>query len=264
MFAQEKTATPAKGTVSAKDLAKANNPLANMKAFNVHHYYSPSLSGQDGNTNATMFRYAQPLLGGKVLLRATLPTFNGSNAGGTEYSGLGGLNLFTTYSFTDASSPVVFGAGPMVTTPNLTSGHMSVNGVDVDDPFEDTPWSVGGAMVFFSAKNPRFQYGGLLTYEHSIDAVEGKDKSMAIVQPFMMVQLGKGNYLRSAASTQLDFENDKYYVPVGMGVGKVTKIGSTVINFFIEPQYTVYSNYAGASNFTVFGGMNFQFMGGKK
>lgn len=250
-----------KESVNAQDLAKANNPLANMKAFSVHNYYAPSLSGTDeGKMNSTMIRYAQPLAGGKVLFRATLPTFNTSTST-TQSSGLGGMNLFTTFTLSEAGSPVVFGAGPMVTTPNLTKGQKTVNGVEIENPFDDTPWSLGGALVLFSAKNPRFQYGGLLTYEHSVSAEEGKDKSLAIIQPFMMFQLGAGTYLRTAGSTQLDFENKNYYVPLGMGLGKVTKISNTVVNFFVEPQYTAYSNYVGASNFQVYAGVNFQFRG---
>lgn len=252
-------------TEAAKLAAKANNPLANMKAFNIQQYYQPSLAGSDGNSNATMLRYAQPYAGGRMLLRATVPTFNTSNEQGEQYSGIGGLNVFTTYSFTDPSSPVVFGAGPMVTTSNLTNGQGSINGVEIEDPFADTPWSLGGAIVFFSAKNPRLQYGGLITYEHSVGDVEaGQVKSAAVIQPFMMVQLGGGTYLRSAGSSTLDFENDKYYVPVGLGIGKIAKVGSTIINFYIEPQYTVYSNYAGAPNFQIYTGVNFQFMGGGK
>ena len=33
---------------SAEELAKANNPLADMIAFNVQHYYRPSLNEVDG------------------------------------------------------------------------------------------------------------------------------------------------------------------------------------------------------------------------
>lgn len=245
--------------VDAKAMAKANNPLASMKALSIQNYYAPSTSGQDASTNASMIRYAQPFANGKILMRATLPTFNGSSANGTQYSGLGGLNVFTTYTFTSPESSFVFGAGPMVTTPFLTNGQMTNNGVEIEDPFADSPWSVGGALVLFVPKSRTLQFGGLITYEHSISAVEGKTKSTAVIQPFMMIQLGKGTYLRSTGPATLDFENEQYYVPLGMGIGKVAKVGSTVVNFYLEPQYTVYSNYEGAANFQLFAGMNFQF-----
>lgn len=252
-LAQEK-----KGGLTEEELKKANNPLANITAFSIHNYYSPSLRGVDGgSTNATMLRMAKPLAEGKLLVRATLPVFNADIPGSTT-SGLGGVNVFATYTITDPSAGTLIGIGPMVTSPML-SGTMSVDGNEVEDAFDDSSWRLGGALVIFNAKSKIVQYGGLITYEHSVGSDIEKSTSQAIIQPFMMLQLGKGTYLRSSGSTVLDFTNADYFAPVGMGIGKVLKVGDSVINMFFEPQYTVYSNKEGHSNIQLFSGINFQF-----
>ena len=49
-FAQEPT---------AEELAAANNPLADLKAFNVQNYYVPSLSGVEGSADHRGYSLAQ-------------------------------------------------------------------------------------------------------------------------------------------------------------------------------------------------------------
>lgn len=53
----------------------ANNPLANMTAFNRQNYYIGDVSGAGKNANQFRVRYAQPFSPGenKWLLRASLP-----------------------------------------------------------------------------------------------------------------------------------------------------------------------------------------------
>lgn len=65
----------------SNDLQKqANNPLANMSSLNFHNYYAPKLtdSPSDSYMNTAWVRFAQPIAGGKFLLRvsAPIPTMN--------------------------------------------------------------------------------------------------------------------------------------------------------------------------------------------
>lgn len=46
--------------------------------------------------------------------------------------------------------------------------------------------------------------------------------------------------------------------PFGLGVGKVFKLGETVVNAFIEPQFSAYSKGSGQPQWQVFSGINFQ------
>jgi hypothetical protein len=67
----------AKTEVQSNNLeAQANNPLANMTAFNLHNYYIGETSGPgDDDANQFWMRYAQPFSLGESnwLMRASLP-----------------------------------------------------------------------------------------------------------------------------------------------------------------------------------------------
>jgi hypothetical protein len=69
--------------------------------------------------------------------------------------------------------------------------------------------------------------------------------------------LGVGATAVSSAIWLLDFENDRYLIPFGIGAGKVVPVG-TVLNAFLEPQVAVYEHGAGLPIFQVFTGVNLQ------
>jgi hypothetical protein len=48
-------------------------------------------------------------------------------------------------------------------------------------------------------------------------------------------------------------------VLIGVGVGKVFRMGNTVANLFVEPQYSVLRSGPGQMEWGVFAGLNFQF-----
>ena len=51
------------GQADADEAAQANNPLANMTAFNLQNYYIGEVTGIDENTNQFWLRYAKPTMG---------------------------------------------------------------------------------------------------------------------------------------------------------------------------------------------------------
>lgn len=236
----------------AEALKQSNNPLANIKSLNINNYYMPSLaSDANASVNTTMIRYAQPI--GKVLVRATLPVTT-INSDTYQSSGISGFNIFGAYLLSDSNSPNQFGIGPMITAPTY-AGYESIE----TGAFDNNAWSIGGAIVAFWGDNPVMQRGGLITYEHSLNADNGKEKNEMVIQPFLMLQLGKGTYLRSAGSMRFDFANDVYNVPVGIGIGKASKVGGKVFNFFFEPQYTAFTNDPNGARFQLYSGINMQF-----
>ena len=228
-------------------MIQANNPLARFTTFNFHDYYIPELDETDGTSNTFWIRYAQPfrLFKGSWLLRASLPVNLVPTPKGSE-SGLGPANAFAAYLFKTGKPQVTFGAGPLAAFPTSTG---SVPGGDT--------WDLGAAVVLFDARSDLFQWGGLLTYQSDV-AGEGAS-SLAAVQPFGIVQMGEGWYLRSTGVWTFDFEADSWIVPIGMGVGKVVKAGKHVIIAFIEPQFTILSSGdAGQAQFQIFFGVNIQ------
>jgi hypothetical protein len=231
----------------ASAAAQANNPLANMVAFNIQNYYYAELYGIDDTANTAWLRYAQPF--GKWLMRASLPiTTVPAGAGADPVSGLGDFNVFLAYLLSDPASPKQFGIGPLLAAPTAT-----------DDALGSDVWQAGAAGVYFNASSPVYQWGGLVTYQTDV-AGDGDDTSLAVLQPFFFVQLGKGTYLRMAPLWIFNLEDDSYSVPLGFGIGKVVKAGHTVFNIFIEPQFTVLHDGAGQPELQIFAGLNMQFL----
>ncbi|MEN8210585.1 MAG: hypothetical protein ABFR31_02630 [Thermodesulfobacteriota bacterium] len=237
---------------SSGDAAQANNPLADMTAFNIQNYYIGELTESDEDANQFWLRYARPLTIGSTnwLMRASLPfnTFP-TPPDGDKDSGIGDFNIFAAYLIDIGNPAVSFGIGPQLTVPTAT-----------DNDLGSEKWSAGLANVLFNASSPRFQWGYLLTWQGSFAGEDDRaDVNMGALQPFAMYQLGSGWYLRSAAVWVYDFENDNYTIPVGLGMGKVIMKDKTVINLFVEPQYSLADDGAGFPEWQVYCGINLQF-----
>lgn len=233
--------------------AQANNPLANMTAFNIHNYYIGELTESDESANQGFLRFAKPVSVADTnwIVRATLPinTFPTAPDGDKE-TGTGDFNIFGAYLFDTGNPAVSFGVGPLISAPTASK-----------DELGSEKWSAGFANVLFNAGSPRFQYGYLLTWQHSFAGDSDRDDVNAgAFQPFAIYQLGGGTYLRSSGSWVYNFENDDYGVPLGVGIGQVIKKGKTVFNLFAEPQYSVADEGPGQPEWQVFLGFNMQFL----
>jgi len=237
----------------ANAAAQANNPLANMTAFNVQDYYIGDLTKSDKAANQAWIRFAKPFSLGDThwLMRASLPinTFPTPPDGDRE-TGIGDLNAFAAYLIDTGDPAVSFGIGPQITVPSASKSKLG-----------SEKWSAGFANVLFNASSRVFQWGYLLTWQHSF-AGEGdrEDVNIGAFQPFAFYQLGGGTYLRAAPIWAYNFENDDYSVPLGVGIGQVIKKGKTVYNAFAEPQFSVADSGAGQPVWQVFVGFNMQFL----
>ena len=161
-------------------------------------------------------------------------------------TGLGDINLFDLFIF--KAGRVELGAGPQMTFPTAT-----------DDRLGTGKWQAGAA-VFGVAPQSWGLLGGLVTYQHSFAGDDDRATTSVLqAQPFVIVNLPQGFYLRSTATWNFDLEQDAYYIPIGFGVGKVwvLKNGAT-FNLFAEPQYTV-AHDGIAPAWQVFMGLNMQF-----
>ncbi|MCP5189070.1 MAG: hypothetical protein H6988_01630 [Pseudomonadales bacterium] len=233
--------------------AQANNPLANMTAFNIQDYYIGDLTESSKDANQGWLRFAKPfsVSDTKWLMRASLPinSFPTGHNGNTE-TGIGDFNVFAAYLMDTGNPAVSFGFGPQLTAPTASK-----------DELGSEKWSAGFANVLFNAESSVFQYGYLLTWQHSFAGKGDRaDVNAGAFQPFMFYQLGGGTYLRAAPIWSYNFENDDYSVPLGLGVGQVIKKDKTVYNVFVEPQYSVADEGAGQPQWQVFVGFNMQFL----
>jgi hypothetical protein len=224
-----------------------------MVAFNVQNYYIGELTESHESANQFWLRYAQPFSIGntKWLMRASLP-FNTFPTPPDESheTGLGDFNVFAAYLF-DAPNPAIsVGLGPQLTAPTAT-----------DEFLGSEKWSAGLAHVLFDGRNNQFQYGYLLTWQHSFTGDDDRaDINVGALQPFAFFQLGRGLYLRAAPIWVYNFENDAYSVPLGVGIGKVVKKGNKVFNFFVEPQWSVAHDGPGQPEWQIYFALNMQFL----
>jgi len=231
---------------SEEELAKANNPLADIKAFNIQYYFRPALNGvEDGMANTNWYRVAIPT--GKILWRLSAPLETRSISTNTE-SGFGDLDLFAAY-LAVTKPKTTFGIGPSASFPTASK-----------DALGSGKYTLGAAAVVFRMPNPQFQYGALLIWRTSIAGDSERDKvNLLALQPFYFWQLGGGTYLRGAPIWAFNLESGDYNVPLALGIGQVVKVGGTIFNIFIEPQYSVLVKGQGQPNFQIYTAVNIQF-----
>ena len=236
----------------ASAAAQANNPLAAFNTFNLQNQYTGELTGSGQSANSFFLRGATPVsaFGGDWLVRYTLPINRFPDPTGGNATGIGDFNVFAAYLIDTGNPSLSFGVGPQLTAPTAT-----------EDGTGAGKWSLGLANVLFSAANPKFQWGYLLTWQASVAGASQSrpDVNAGAFQPLLIAQLGKGWYLRSTAIWTYDFETDNYNIPIGLGAGRVVKTKKAVVNYFIEPQVSVASRGPGQADWGVFAGVNFQF-----
>lgn len=235
---------------SAEELAKANNPLADLKAVNIQYYFRPSLNEvTGGSANTTWMRFALPT--GRVLWRLSVPLetrhINNSTTNSSK-SGLGDIDLFAAY-LAVMKPKVTFGIGPSAAF-NTASDLELGTGRN----------SLGLAAVGFYTPNPQLQLGALVIWRTDIGGDDDRSPvNLLAIQPIYFWQLGKGLYFRGAPIIPFDLKSGDYHVPLGMGIGKVIKVGGTVFNFFIEPQPSILVQGTGQPTFQIYSALNMQF-----
>lgn len=240
------TANPPQGEPDVETLKKANDPMADVKAFNIQNYIVSSLYGSPGRSmNQLLFRYSQPA--GNVLFRFTMPFVTSSTTNAGPVSGLGDFNMFAIYAFPSTNGNK-FGIGSLLVAPTATQG------------LGQGKWQTGISALAFLAKSRFVQAGSLFQYQFSVAGDDTRnDVSLMIPQIFFFWQIGGGFNIRSTGVWSFDLTNGHYSVPVGFGVGKVVKVGKTVFNLFAEPQFTVLAEGAGQPKYQTFVGFNTQF-----
>jgi hypothetical protein len=234
----------------------ANNPLADLMAVSLHNYYFPKLNGiPDESANTFWLRLVTPVW--RLIPRVSLPIQVVPATPGdptvAKVTGMGDLNIFATFVVTPDDSPAMFGVGPIYTAPTASNDALGHGKHEVGIAAL-TVWSKGVILV-----------GGLFNYQIGVGGDSNKPRTQFIAaQPFFMLQLGSGYYLRSAPIWFFDIEQPTYNVPFGLGAGKVIITEKVVFNLFIEPQFAMALRGIGQPAVQIFAGMNMQFKVGRK
>ena len=234
----------------------ANNPLADLVSISLQNYYFPKLNGLSGETaNTFWLRFVTPFW--RIIPRVSLPVQVVPTPNPTDsvakVTGIGDLNIFATFVVTPDDSPVTFGLGPIYTAPTASN-----------DALGHGKHEVGVAALAVWAKGILL-VGGLVNYQIGVGGDASKPRTQFIVaQPFVMFQVGKGAYLRSAPIWYFDIEQPTYNVPFGLGVGKVIPTEKVIYNLFVEPQFAMALRGIGQPTVQIFAGLNMQVKVGRK
>jgi len=234
---------------SSEQMNEANNPLTPKLTLNLQDYYtSDFFELEDSDANQLLFRGVLPhqLFGLPQILRGTMPLVTSPDEPSGSVTGSGDLNLDNL--FLVEAGGLDFGFGPQLTAPTAS-----------DDRLGTGKWQAGvaGAAI---APLPWGLLGGLVTWQHSFAGEDDRGtQNNLTAQPFVIVNLLNGYYLRSTAIMNFDLERGDYVVPIGLGGGKVWNLGrGTTLNAFVEPQYSV-AHEGAQPKFQVFLGLNLQF-----
>lgn len=126
---------------TSSDLVQANNPIANIKAFNIQNYYYSNLSNFNTSGDTVWLRYAQPI--GQFLIRASMP-FQNFPTDLSHPTGTGDFNIFAAYLLNTGNSSVSLGIGPLLVAPTASPSVLG-NG----------QWQGGLALVYFNGSSKK-------------------------------------------------------------------------------------------------------------
>ena len=227
---------------------KANNPLADLVAVQLHNYYVPKLYGvPDESANTFWLRILAPYK--RLIPRLSLPVKTSPNVTPDSKTGLGDLDLFISILATKPEKPLQFGVGPLYVAPTATDASLGSG-----------KHQLGLATVLVYPTGPLL-FASIATWQISVAGDSSRAKTNSIVfQPFVTFQLGSGYYLRSSPAWFFDIETGDYNIPFGLGVGKVLSHGKAVFNLFLEPQFTLAHKGVGQPAIQIFAAVNIQFI----
>jgi hypothetical protein len=229
---------------SATELAKeTQNPVADLISVPFEHnmYFE---TGPEGRTKeALVIKPTIPFAlneDWKFIARPIVPLLNQPPlaAGQNRNYGLGNVQFQGFFSPNDEVDGWIIGFGPYVELPT-NSGPDGRLGSD--------NWSGGPAFVALKMKGP-WVYGGLLTHLWSYQGNDAEVNQTSF-QPFVNYNMKDGWYLIGAPVITANWSADsrqQWTIPIGGGIGKVSKIGKQNINTGIRAYHNLEAPKNGA------------------
>ncbi len=220
----------ASAEMSTEEIAKATqNPLTAMYSLPIQNN---TYFGDDVRNMANI----QPVLpfgindDWTLVARAIIPVaYNGIDAIPGNDWGLADTLMtgFITPKKT-GDSGIVWGVGPTVLLPTST-----------DDKLGAGEWGAGVSAVALTMQG-KWVYGGLISNIWSFTG-DSQVNSMTL-QPFVNYNIGDGLFIASVPIITANWKADSsntWTVPLGLGVGKAMKLGSTPFIAQIHAYYNV-------------------------
>jgi len=234
--------------LSNEEISKRlENPLTNLWSITFQENYAnwegDALNG-DRTVNTAFFQPALPVPIGKdfdkifiarpVIPWVKRPDFKPDSNGGTsgDVAGLGDIQMVTLFG-PNRMDGIVWGAGATFKFPTAQ-----------DDQLGAEKWQAGPAAMLFRF-TPRWTLGFLAQHWNSFAGDGDRNStSQTDIQYVIRRSLGSGWSLGMGPTISIDWEADsdnRYTVPVGLGLTKTFRLGKVPIKARIEPQWTVVS-----------------------
>jgi len=186
------------------------------------YLFQPKLTSQRSNGYNLIFRPAIPVI-------LDQPAFTAATSGFETNSGLGDISFDLVYGRTEKSG-FLWSVGLFGVLPTAT-----------DDALGQDQWQVGPDIVLGLMR----KWGVFAALCNHVWDVAGNDEvktSLTSVQVFYYFSLGGGWEIGAAPVITYDWEagkDNRLTLPVGLGIGKTTKIGKLPLKMALEVDYSL-------------------------
>jgi hypothetical protein len=234
----------------ADEVNKSNNPLNPAPSLSVQDTYVDDYYDADFTSNDFLLRFATLLpptgfLKVPQLIRTTVPISTRPDDGGGYGTALGDISVFDILVLKTKGTQL--GVGPLLTLPTATMRETGTG-----------KWQGGLAAIMAHVETKMVMFG-LVQWQASFAGDDDRSHVNTLtVQPGLIFNLPNAWYLRSTGIWSFDLNEHHYYVPFGVGAGRVLKHNGTLYNLFLEPQWTV-AHDGVYPKFGVFAGVNITF-----
>ena len=228
---------------SESDLAKAaQNPIANLISLPFQNNTNFNFGPTEKTQNILNIQPVYPITLGEnwnLITRTILPVVSQPLPDGDRKNGLGDTT-FTGFFSPRNSGSLTWGIGPVVLIPTAT-----------DEALGSDQWGLGASVVLLTMPGP-WVIGSLFSNlwsgsdEAASEDLLGDDVQQKINlftwQYFINYNFSNGTYLTSAPIITANWEADsdnRWTVPFGGGIGKVTRWGKQPVNASIQGYYNV-------------------------
>ena len=256
---QETSGRPAQnvdtGSGAKNDTNGANNPVNPMLTIDLQNYFVPSPEGYSGRIgDQGLLRVSVPIdeFGLHQFVRTILPINTPVSTPGGSTAGVGDLTVYDLVLSKVHGTTI--GVGPLIAAPTARS-----------EAYGSGKWQAGAAGIVIKPFNWGL-LGVLINYQHSFSGNSSSPVGqVTTAQPIAHYNFHHGFYLRSTGVWTFNSFTHVQYIPLGFGGGKVWKRSNgDIVNFYIEPQYSVYHTGVASPKWQIFAGATFKFPLGKR
>jgi hypothetical protein len=216
-----------------KNLADAaTNPIGNLIQVQIQDQYNWSNHNSDGYSNSAILQPVIPVslpwaAVPTMVTRTTLPYVTTPDLGGPvgRKNGLGDLSIIAPLIPKLKAKGIMIGLGPALSAPTAT-----------DDFTGSGKWSAGPTAVYFNGRTKGWQWGILGWHLWDFAGDDDRDSvNKTFFQPFVVKHFDKGWYAGTPdVPGTYNWRNGQTTFPLGLRVGRVTKIGKQPVNLMGE------------------------------